>query len=1018
MKKQKFLLLFFVLAFIVSCSLLVSNTALTVRALSNFVLSEKFETNLNKGDTISIPSGRFGSIDAKAYVYAPDGVVYTSSSVYLNVDGEYTVRYVATEGEKTYIHNEKFVVANPQYYFSGSNSSATYVENHELTKRDGLLIDLAKGETFNYNRIVNLYDSSRAKPAIKFALITSTLGRHDVNKIIVTFTDAYNHNNKVQVAFALRTGPDTYWNYCLARANDQSWKGFDNTGSGRLWVNAYGCGYNYYFYDSYVQSDSLIYPSTYDIFKNQYLGAWVNPETNEIHQSSWHYGDKAAWGSPIVDLDDNSYQDKVFEGFTTGEVLVSIHCEGYVSSSAKILCLSVNGENVFANSSTVDQKPEIALDTLGYSEDNLPNGVKGGTYKVFDAVAKDRNSGGYLDVEKRVFYEYKRNAGEYDSIRNNNYTKEISVVNGEFKTAQVGKYAICYRIKYSGKVVEKVVIINVEDTATPINDLVLKNGYTVNAQAGNRIYLADIEDPTGGVGDIEIEYAITKDGKDYEVLNNPAIGKYLIPKEQGVYTVTIRAKDFIGNVNDVSYTLNVSAQTTAGFQNDPVVNKYYFANTNYVIPEFYGILANGQKELAHLSIKDGNGTRECAFNQNVTFTPDANGNVTFIYAFGDNVREYVAPVISVKERNEIKTAKYFVGTNLSSVDKSNGVELSFKGDGKVDFANTLPAEAFSVDFTLNGMGSTWGALTIYLTDSIDSSISVAVTLKKGSSGLDLYINNQLKQTNFAKAGTINSYLSFNMAENSISLGGNNVKIANTIYGEKFSGFESANVYMSFEYAQISGTASMVVKSICNQDLGSTVVRDARTPYIALDGDYGNLGKIQGLQMTILPVVVSDVLSPYVSVTVTVECNYASVYSLDGTELVGVDCQNGKSYDIKLDNHGQYTIVYKAIDWANRSYELSFMVTSLDLTAPVILVNGDVPTKATVNNAIVLPKFTATDDYSKKVDIVKTIILPSGGTVYVKGNSYIPTVTGKHTLYILAIDESGNCAEVRYTIDVK
>lgn len=1017
MKKQKCLVLIFVFAFVVSCALFVSNTVFGANA-TNFVLSEQFETDLNKGDTISIPRGRFGSVDAKTYVYAPDGIVYTSSSVYLNVDGEYTVRYVATEGERTYIHNEKFTVNNPQYYFSGNNSSATYVENHELAKRDGLLVDLAKGETFNYNRIVNLYGSSRANPTIKFALITTTLGRHDVNKIIVTFTDAYNPDNKVQVAFALRTGPDTYWNYCLARANDQAWKGFDNTGSGKLWTNAYGNGYNYYFYDSYVQSDTLTYPSAYNLFENQYLGAWVNPTTNEIHQSSWHYGDRAGWGSPIVDLDDMSYQDKVFEGFTTGEVLVSIHCEGYVSSSAKILCLSVNGENVFAEKSEVIEKPEITLNTLDYEESTLPSGVKGGSYKVFDAVAKDRNSGGYLELEKRVFYQYKRNAGEYDSVRSNNYTKEISVVNGEFKTEQAGKYAICYRVKYSGKVLEKVIVIDIEETSPAINDLALISGYTVNSQAGNRVYLANVQEVSGGVGDIELYYAIEKDGEEYEVFSNPAIGRYFIPKEQGSYTVTITAKDFIGNTNDISYDLSVTTQTTAGFQDDPVVNKYYFENETYVIPEYYGVLANGTKQLAILTIKDGKGTNAYEFNKTVTFTPDANGNVTFVYAFGDNVREYVVPVISVKDGNEIKTAKYFVGSNITSIDKADGVELTFKGDGKADFVNVLPEEAFEIAFTLNGAGSAIGELTLTLTDSVDASISVAVTLKKGVNGLDLFINNQLRQANFVKSTTVDSFISFSTAENSISFGGNNVKIANTVYGEKFNGFTSSNLYLSFEYADISGNATMLVKSICNQDLGSVVIRDARTPFIVLDGDYGDLGKKQGSVVTILPVIASDVLSPFVSVTVTVEYNYSSVYSLDGTELIGVDCTNGKSYDIKLDDTGSYTIVYRALDWANRSYELSFLVSSLDLTAPVISINGKVPTQATVNNAIAFPGISATDDYSEEVVIIKTIILPSGRTVYVKGNSYVPTVKGKYILYLLAIDESGNCAEFRQVIEVK
>ena len=69
-----------------------------------FILQAPIETELNKGDTLSVPKGKFGDIDATACVYAPGGDVFTGSSVYLDTHGTYIVQYTAKAEGKTFVH--------------------------------------------------------------------------------------------------------------------------------------------------------------------------------------------------------------------------------------------------------------------------------------------------------------------------------------------------------------------------------------------------------------------------------------------------------------------------------------------------------------------------------------------------------------------------------------------------------------------------------------------------------------------------------------------------------------------------------------------------------------------------------------------------------------------------------------------------------------------------------------------------------------------------------------------------
>ena len=985
-----------------------------------FALQTAITENLNKGDTVTVPKGKFGSVDATACVYAPDGDVHTGSNVYLDTHGTYTVQYTAKVEGKTLVHEEKFTAGNPSYYFSGEKSSAEYVTKDEVDGRAGLKASIAKGETFYYNEIVNMNGYSKTDAPIKLTVSPKTPGKFDAKIWTITLRDIYDEDNKVDIYVGLTRAQSTagaYWGASRARSTGQNFKAFDNSSSSKLYVNAYGTYFNMYSNDVFsVDTDTKS-----NLFGNQYVGFWIDPSTNEVHVSYYHFKTRGVSSSRIIDLDDVTYQEALFNGFTTGEVRVEISCDEYTEETADILLLEM-GDNDLSNTTLTDkQAPEITVEeTDGFGVNALPYGSKGLSYPVPKATAAD-DKDGFTKVETHVYYRYTRKAGVYHDTENAHYTKEIPVVGGRFATKDAGEYAICYRSQdFNGNYTEKVVTVTVESTITPISAVKLQEGYDTTVQQGNQVNLAAVEPCTGGVGTIQYNYKVTKDGKQVPVLGNRLVGYAFLATTVGEYNVEITASDFLGTSKKTQYAITVTQQTTAAFADGVTLPKYMFADAKYILPNLYGTTASGLKQAASISIIDGSGMRSYTKGAEVTLSPDENGNVTFIYSIGESKQTYTRPVLTVKGEDALLTENYFLSQTATATPDAAGIKLDMEEDSTIEFANAQLAYGFTTAVILSNVGKTFDTYTLTLTDYENPFAAVQMSLVYNGTGLDLYVDGALKVQNFYKEVTesMRINLGYDEANQGWLVGDTNRFTVNkTVYGEAFTGFTSGKIYIEYAFTGVTEATTAHVAQIFNQTFGTTVTGDSRVPTMKLLGDFVNLMLQKGTTIDLYSAIAADVLSPYTKVTLSVQLDMDTQTATDGTLLDGVQCTDGISYQVQLNEMGTYYITYRATDWYNRRFEMPLMVVIGDLTAPEIFVDGDMPTKGYQNTYVRLPEYSTADDLSENVVSYVTVWTPDNKVEYVKENKFYAYVTGEYKVYIYAMDEAGNCSVKAFTITV-
>lgn len=972
-----------------------------------------------RGDTVNIPTGKFGEYEAEVRILSPDGKTHIGKSLYLETNGEYILQYFADIDGKLYMEEVKFSVENCNYSFTGNKSAGQYCTKEDSPiKRAGLKTSIAPGESFQYNRAVNLYDFSGENPAVAFTIAPQTLGRFDSKQITIALTDVYDSENKVEVRFFLDGDPSqTFWNRCLARANGQAWKGWDNTQAKPfLWTNAYG--FYYTLYPSDVCNMNGF--NMTNILERQALGVWVNPTTNELYVACLYIQNDVWAAGMVIDLDDYSYQDEDFTGFTTGEVLISASCDDYTSALANVFFLNIGREDLSASDTKDEEPPTIVADMLGYNEENLPVGLAGNEYPVFDAMGKDVNSGGYVYVEKRVFFNYSKPMGEYKNENLGNYDKEISVIDGKFTPSAIGKYAICYLAKdYFGNSMEKVLIVDVGNTTQNITELELNEGYVTELQAGNNVKLATVKKVSGGTGEIAIDYSVKLNEEEISLSGNAVKGFEFIPIKPGIYDVEITAKDLLGVKKIVKYSIKASEQTQTAFVSDPLLPKYIVTNVPLVLPKLYGMKKDGSEELAKITVYDANGKREYCCGEEITFS-SLTGSVKIEYSFGNNVRAYTIPTISVKTYGEIRAENYIVGENINAVTESTGIKISSLCNSSAEYANPLLlSNGNSIDLQIEDLGSSFKTFEVALCDIENVAECTRIRFCFNGTGIDIYVNDKLSVKNwkdtFIKNIDVNLY--FDNSSCAWVLNGTlKLNVNQTFYGDDFTGFSSKKVYLSVGFDDVITQASVLIKKIGNQPMGLESRNDNRLPFIELIGSYGTLVREVGDVINLLPAIGGDVLSPYTKVSVSVTYDYDFVSGIDGVFLNEVDCSVGNTHQVMFEKVGVYTISYVATDWNNKRYTQTFLIRVSDLTAPEIFVEGI--KKIYESGEVILPEIKVNDNQDEKVTLIVTAKDPRGKIIYINDGKFNADKQGKYKLIIMAMDSFGNTKSLIYEIEVR
>ncbi len=950
-------------------------------------LEEEYEF----GQVLAVPERTVSvggsSVKAAHTVIYPDGSSTLSGQVALNISGLYTVSYQAVVDGKPYADELSFRVADYLYSFDSDKSGAAY------DAQKGLVVELAEGDTMHFNAVLDLRSISMADILVEAVAMPAEQGRLDFQRLYFTFTDVEDPDN--YLTFSARhsaSTDDSPYTYAMVGGNGQLLTGTENF-RGELKKHVEGTSnFGTPFPHSFKDSSAGVISLRFDA---QSLTAYTGAQV-------------------IARLDDPEHFSDVWSGFTSGRVRLSVTAGMYEASVARFCIKSVHGVDLSTGKLEDKDGPEIQIDNP-YTG-TMPAAVKGGSYPVFSATARDNNTGA-CDVKVSVWYNY-----------TSANTVLVDIVDGRFETAYTGDYAIVYEASdRMGNLSREVLWVRSHETVEkPSVELLVQPQKELTLGA----LLLPVEyQATSHSGNAQVRITATLDGEEYEV---PAAGYR--PEKAGTYTVTYTATDHIGQTGSISYELTAEAGEKPVFVDRPVLPAVLVDGCAYRLPELYandyrsGAL---ERKLASAEITDAEGTR--AVGADGTFTAKVKNNkdtVTVRYFYDGARLELQVPVIQAwrvdgnSSRPKLNLDNYlYSAENALSYTKTEASITVQTGtaDGAFLFANRLIAE--KLQFSLAGIPgkSQFDALAITLTDVGNPQIAVTATLYNlGTSNAQL----KLCGVQNAVTGAFENGDTFVLGygDKCLRIGSSAYEIRTDDSGNAFVGFPSEHVMLKVGFVGAKQGAAYELLAV-NEYAMSNLTSDRTGPKIVVLGEYGGSHSI-GTKLTIPAALAADVLDPNVTFSLTVKDPQGNIVkSEEGTALDKVD--PGAEYAITLDQYGQYNVQLVAADTFNaRSNETALLYTINvdDEIPPEISFTSSFADTAKVGDVLVLPDFAASDNITpaQELAVIKYVYTPSGRLVLLEGasNSIVASQAGVYEFRLYVSDASGNLKLIRKAVTVE
>ncbi len=464
----------------------------TIVFAQELITSEEIAESYAYGEEFVAPNGKVTyngqELDATAvFVKFPDGTMKSGNTHVLSIVGKYTVIYSAVYEGKTVTAQKEFNV-NEKTYDVAPSSSVKYVHDLKTTETEndgGLKVVLAEGDTFQYNDIIDVSNSNTDVPLIKLYPYSYSILAENVAiesyYTVIRLTDYYDPENYVEVSmgfYLANAATGRYHPYAVAGASLQVKSGvepYSGTSTQRKITYIDNERYRVYYgtndYGTMMDTTPDVEVNGVKInnFDNYGMSVYYEAKTKRIYvkEKRMHL---------VTDLDDASIYDRnLFEGFTTGEVILSVYANDYAKETATYEIAEINGTqgaklNRFEIADVT--KPEISLSN---EADNFYI-AKGEEFALFSASAKDKNLVG--DVKAYVYYEY-----------GSSYQTSVLVKDGKFIPNKTGEYTVVYVAKDAfGNVAEKTVTCIC--IAVDGNRLAsFETAPLTSARAGEKVYL-------------------------------------------------------------------------------------------------------------------------------------------------------------------------------------------------------------------------------------------------------------------------------------------------------------------------------------------------------------------------------------------------------------------------------------------------------------------------------------------------------------------------------------------------
>ncbi len=981
-------------------------------------LDAQLQSTYTLGQSIVAPKATLSyngkSYSAVSYLTYPSGTMRSANNYSLDEAGLYILEYkaIADDG-KLLEESRKFTVSDVLYSVSSERSSVYYGSHQKYAPNTkGIVVSLANGDVFTYNKVVDLKEKNYTDGLVSFFNAPEIEGIQDAKSLIVRFTDLYDEDNYFEVDFhtannaAVTAGPLDAPKVGLEKsrssATDATWTlvTFEN--------------------------------KQYRMFQGD--TSWGTPLTYRMQSSTesytlgekcatvcYDYDTKQVYAKPtstylenglVADLDSDVFFKNNWKGFTTGETIVSIYGKGYNSSAMNFVITDVNGDDLTVDTLEQSVNTIIDVDTLGYDEQSLPFGIVGERYNIFAA----RLTAPFVRTvkfETKVYINYYSNK------------VEIPTQDGYFIPTLAGDCTIEYTATDSfGVKTIKTLDIEIKPSTTQNLALTLQQD---GVQTGNvfdvfRVPSVKTEHVSGNVS-LEVT-AIAPSGQK-TALN---IDEWtFIPTEVGTYTIQYKASDYI--LSTVLETqINVVSVNAPKFLSDPILNSYYIKGATYETPTLFAhYIKSGKTEQtqAQVYVSYNNGSREQVGEK---FAVQKSGQFALIYvaeANGASVEKtYALTAIDVGygAGNSLHVHDYFQTNQSVSGEKGTykGESAPVDGNVKFDFIHSVGAWNFSIDMIPHGLLEenlqSYDCLELTLTDSENPSSRLTVALTANGNQTQVLVNGRYQVT-LNKAFAHKKFsIGYEESSKTVTFDlSNPVEVLLNADESMFAGFPSKKVFVSFTLRNVRDAYVVQVTQINNHQLTSR--SDGVDPSVYFEGIVANTVYAKQDVITIPRFYVEDVVDIMPSFEMSVKDPDGNfVTSVDNVLLDGTQDLT-RSYEVRVEQVGVYKCWYKVQDYAEnggRLYVINYTVQ--DFTPPTVSLSKTT-VEYSVEDTITIAKVTATDDESENCIIEKFVKSPSNYYEVLSGDTFKATEKGVYRIFYFVYDEAKNLTVVKYDVTV-
>ncbi len=940
-------------------------------------------------------------LDATAYIVYPNGAKYRQKSVLFEEAGLYTVRYEAQKSGKKVVKEHELTVRRRNFYFTSSSylrSKAYYGKDTSKydTGHTGLTVQLYNNDTFYYDDIIDLRKTDGGD-FIKFFAIPETIGYFDLEGVTIRLTDIYDDGNYLDIfvrPYPQRLAPEQVpqtpeerWKYnntyIVAGATGQMPGGLEWLANGGYELDTRGITgfpakhsmYGYAWFKDSVGDDILNFGL--DLTEKQLYS------TNVI----------AGRSNLVIDFDDIAYMDIPWDGFTTGEVKMSIKGTMYRKNEIPFTFMITElGESDIKNAVVIDNDAPVI--TLGEDEADtcfVNAKMPVPKVKVADALSK------VVKEEVSVYYNYGSNTA---------YAIDFD---GEyFIPTKEGKYTVEYKVKDSffNTAIKTVTYDAVVGEPEPFAVTLNANDIKIKAGETHTLTLPSAS------GDYKKINTYIVFGDEKKQINE---NEYKFTA-RGEYQVLYEVSNAYGEVKSVGYKVTVEDGGKVVFESEPTVPKYLISGFDYELDDVYATDYNGESVTlikAVTSIDYGNGY---TFANNGKYTiPSGVESAKIRYSasnsYGTESVYYEVPVISVTNDEGYDIEKYFVGENITPLANEDTIDINASKINKKTtfaFANYLNADNFSFTFTIDKDKNQFSSVEYILTDYKDRSVQLKFAFEKTSgTGSILRINDSDKTYALSagfKSGTSIS-VSFENATCIFSTVESAVLIREDLLGNKFSGFPSGIVYLEGEMKGVEGLSSIKVSKLNQQNMNDGAI-DYTRPSIHINGEYKSTYSYNQ-EITIFSAIPCDVLDASTSATLTLrDPDGEIVKTTDGVLLDGVPFN--KEYKFVANKYGNFVVNYTATDKNNRKAPYNIIISVQDTVSPDF---GAIGREVTVKKAteVKISDLVVKEEGTKMPYQVRFLTTPGGERITLARDiaNLKFAESGIYEVWYYAYDDNGN-----------